>query len=416
MPRSTDPVVTVTDTARPARPRTLPRPGDVAWALNVGSQHLSAAREYEELAVMAEQAGDREAFDSARFWQGVNLHHVGRLREALGALAHVTAREDGNDSRIGHMAVTRYVLVAIDMPLALETIEDAIREIERAESVSGRRRRSRVLLLKARLARARGHLHASVRLALEGDDCATRESACFAMGAYRRDVLHGLITLGRLDEAERALEAWKRATDPYASTRRVLVNVYGSILHRLRGDVATALDLGRAAVEEARASDDVGTLVQAEQALIHAQLCSEDPGAAREAVARLLRLRSCESWAIRFDVLMALGDYHLAMARHAAGLPPVDLAASTPGDADPDPTPAHDGALPAAELRRARRAYRQAFALGVTLDRLLACRHRGPHARARQRRLDALTAVSVHWSSRPTGGRRASGAVAQANG
>ena len=346
------------------------------------SRHGQAARAWEHAAVTAEAAGRTEDAADARFWQGVALHGMGRLREAIAALGVVGTHPNAKSvsSRIRHMALSRAALIGVDVPVSLRTIERTIADVEHVETHTGTGRTARLLLIRARLAQATGRPQAALNLAREGLARAHAEDAGFAAGAYLKEALRACLRCGDLVEADRLISGWNRVHDNYTLSRSIFIAAFQSMASRLRGHVAEAIEHGTRAVEASRPAEELSERLLSSEALVRALLCSDRPHNARPVLARLLRLRSSEPGLVRYEVRLLLGDFHLAMARRYAGLPALDIETGTSfaaGSASPDLVRARR------HWRRAERAWHSARRAGIAIDLSLECAERATQIAAR---------------------------------
>jgi tetratricopeptide (TPR) repeat protein len=341
------------------------------FALYESNHNTSAAIAYERAAQAAETIGRDDIEASARFWQGVCLHSSGRLREALAALAPIAAGrlQPLNSDRPVHMGITRYVLIAVDLPLGLEVIERAIRDAERLERHTGKQRRSRLLLARARLAASRGEFATAIRDALEGLQHAPRDGDAYARSAYLKEATRACLRLGRIDEARRLIDDWSEVRDPFIASRRVMIATHRSIADRLEGNIGGAVEHAREATRAAAGSEDCHDRIYSHDALVRALLCSPAIHEHRKPLARLLAHRHADVGLHRYALRLLAGDALHAMTRHAAGLPAVDPES---GMTFPAISGGLDERRTRALARRARTAYAAASRIGVRVDRLLA--------------------------------------------
>jgi len=351
------------------------------------ARHTQAALTWERSARAAE--ADSRTGDAAesRFWQGVALHGAGRLHQALVALGTVATYTDARAvrDRTRHMALTRAVLVAVDMPAPLASIERAIADVDRIEQHTGQGRTARLLLVRARLAQYRGQTVEALQLAREGLARADIEDAGFARGAYIKEALRACLRLRALADTEPLLERLDRVDDAYATTRSMIAATFRSMVARARGEVEVAVALGRIAWQRARQCDELSDIMLAASALVRALLCSGDAREARAPLASLLRHRHSQTGFARYEPRLLLGDYHAAMARFHCGLPALDAESSlTFGDA----AGSRVAAMAERHREKARRAWHAAMRVGRAIDRRLECTTREAELALRLERSD----------------------------
>jgi tetratricopeptide (TPR) repeat protein len=352
------------------------------------SRLLPASRAYDRAATAAEAAGLTRDASEARFWQGATLHGAGRLREALAAFAEIAARRESDavDDRTRYMALTRFVLVAVDMPLRLASIESAIEDVERFEDLAGRNRRARLLLVRARLSNLRGlHLQA-LDLSREGLARARIEDGAYSLGTYHKEAIRACMRLGDLDELDRLLDSWQTVRDAYAASRQVFIPAFRSFLCRHRGQIGDAIEWGRQAIASARSSDDLAERLLPSDQFIRAVQLSANAGDARIELRRLFSLQRVEPALTRFEAILLRGDYHLAMAEFHGGLPATDPESGSTFERAGQP----DSDLARRSINRATRSYRAAAREGAAIDRLLDCSARRVELAAREQRLRSV--------------------------
>ena len=363
-----------------------------AWVLYESNHNVLAAAAYERAAHAAEVVRCDDIEATARFWQGVSLHGAGRLREALAALAPIASGrlQPANGDRPIHMGITRYVLIAVDLPLGLDVIERAIREAELLESHTGKQRRARLLLVRARLAASRGQFTDAIRHALDGLQRASADGDAFARTAYLKEATRACLRIGNITEARRLIDEWANVRDPFTISRRTMCATHASIADRLDGDIEGAVARARAAIRAAAGSEDCHDRIYTVDALVRALLCSPATEECRVPLAKMMEHRHAEVGLHRYMVRLLAADYQLALARHCGGLHALDPESGT---SFPVTAARPDSHRALALARRARRAYASAARVGSDLDRLLRCDTRTRELDARLALLDATERV-----------------------
>jgi len=104
----------------------------------------------------------------------------------------------------------------------------------------------------------------------------------------------------------------------------------------------------------------------------------------RDLFESMLALAQSESGIIRYSVNLCQGDYRLAEARAAAGIPPADDELTTEGSPVSD---ARNTELACVALNKARYAYLEALSQGRLVDRKLGCDFRQHTVTERLKRL-----------------------------
>jgi tetratricopeptide (TPR) repeat protein len=291
------------------------------------------------------------------------------------------------------MALTRYVLIAVELPVSLEVIERALGEAWQryAENGSGNRR-SRLLLVRARLAMARGRHREALADAQEGLERRRREPLGFSFSTHVRTLVDICLRLGDLELARRYIEEWESLDTGYPGTKRICLAAARSMILRRERRIDEALDWARRAEHEGRITDDLPSRFWVLKALIRALLCTDDPRLARGPLLDLLRLRNSAVGDIRYETRLLLADYHLANARRLAGLPPVDL--ELVGEVErPGSRASNETVLQ--QLHCARRLYGLALRTGRAIDRLLTCEVRTREVEQRLRLAGVIASATV---------------------
>jgi hypothetical protein len=146
--------------------------------------------------------------------------------------------------------------------------------------------------------------------------------------------------------------------------------------------------MGRRAIIAAERSDKLSDLNDAIEVLARIYFCRGESSHARPFLTRLFGMRHTENGHIRYAAHLLLGDYHLAVAREAAGCTPVD---------DTLPKVKLQGRSGRAvrtavdrSLTHARRAYRAALQVGIMIDEQLECKWRQEMITSRMERCKAL--------------------------
>ena len=151
-----------------------------------------------------------------------------------------------------------------------------------------------------------------------------------------------------------------------------------SDLARLEGRFTEAVDWARRAMLVDNSASDT---------LVRAFLCTGDNHRVRDELIRLLVQRHAESGHSRYYIRLLWGDYHLACARQAAGMPAVDDEFGlefAPPSRIANPTATRYA------LARARRGYDAALKVGLWIDEKLECTKRQKEISERLVRVEAI--------------------------
>ena len=277
------------------------------------------AEQFERAWRVAASCGATDLELSARFWHGAALHGEGRLSEALAVWAPVLATD--TPGRLGgdyYMMLTRYVLVAVDLPLPLGVIERALAAVEeRAARSSGHGARSRLLLARSRLALARGNARESLELGLEGLVRRRIEHHAYSYSTHYRTLTQAGLLAGEPDLVEDLLDEWDGTEPDYPEAKRIALATARAGLARCRDNPDEAIAHLEAVMDGALRSEEVGPAVDASCEYVRVTAAAGVPVRARPAVRYLLRFRRASMGALRFRAMLMLGDYHAACARSA---------------------------------------------------------------------------------------------------
>lgn len=333
-------------------------------------RHGAALRLFQRAGRLAGGPRFQMALGPSRFWAATLLHNMGRLGEALATLESIEPALADDDTL--YKALTRRVLVLIERPAPRAEIEAALERVG-AEMAARNRAgwRSRILLAQARLHEARGAHDAAVRIAAEAMARAQQEANAIAFATHVRTALGTTLQAQRWADAA-ALIADCSALELARSEHVAAVLDCGrSVLARVRGDVAAAVQLARSQERLLGLRDERGLRILAGETLVRALLCAGDVAAAREGLGPLLALRGAEVAHDRFAVRLLWADYQLARAQRGAGLPVVDpVTGRAVGELAPTTTPP---ALSEQRLRAAEQSYARAGDEGRRLDARLEC-------------------------------------------
>ena len=322
--------------------------------------------------------------DECRFWLGASLHGEGRVQEALSAWTPTVNRAiDGSLTTDRYMALTRYLLVAVDIPLPLAKISAALDEAEgRLRDMAGGfgGPSSRILLTRGRLAACRGSWHESLDLIQEGLARRHHEPLSYSYSVYFKALAKACLRLGELDLMSDYLEEWDATEQQYLPTKRLLISVWRARHALARGEAEDALCGIEGMQSEIAACEDVASRIEAADAFVRSCLAVGEPERARAITATAARARHSPIGEVRFAAKLLVADFRLACAEAAPAAP----------------SPPNDSTVPTlstgCDMRRARRALAVVRREAEGLDALLECDRHRTEVGERLARLDAADA------------------------
>jgi len=333
-----------------------------------------------------------------RFLNAAALQNEGRCREAAMLLDEILFTPAPDD--LLYKAMTRRVLIDIDVPRARRQIEASISAAEEFVRQGGHSWRSRILFARARLLDARGLYEDALAAAKEALEHQQAEANGMATETHKRLVLVLCLRTHRFAEAAQRIATWLGEEGEANETIRALSFTGRSELARAEGDIEAALQWSERAltVPEAVAFVPLRRLVG--ETYFRALLCRGNLELAQAALHAHAPRPNAESGVERYNALLLWADYHLAHARSAAGLSVVDLANGRHYPAAVET----DGGLAAAvcALRRAARKYGEALREGRAVDTLLDCD-------VRQRQISARRDLVKHTREEIASARRRGG-------
>jgi len=348
------------------------------------TQWLRAAEIYGKALEIAESINDTRQIVNYRFWRGTSLCQAGKLRQALAVLTPTL--KDGNtggDAADIYSTLTRYIAIAQDLPVNLGAIEKAFQQTENFLRDSGNLEwRHQLLLLQAQLYKLRGMYPEALAAAQESWAIWQHEYPCYIADVHLNRLVEISLLLRDAEQAQMYLWEWEDEHDDIPKTRESMSCSGRSNLARLQGRFTEAVDWARRAMLVDN-SDIEETLI----VMVRAFLCTEDHHRARDELIRLLAERHAEIGHYRYDIRLLWGDYHLACARQAAGMPAVD---DEFGLEFPPPSAIANPAATRYALARARRGYRAALKVGSWIDEKLQCSLRQTTISERLARVEAI--------------------------
>lgn len=354
-----------------------------AYQLYCEQDNEQAAQVYKRALKLAETINSPNDVVFFRLWHAIALSGAEQYMEAL-AILTPTLRSLGQEGRPQdvYTTVTLYVDVALDIPLDYCTVLEPLAFCEEYLETVGRREwRHKLCYLWARLYERRGQFQDALRVAEEGWSIWQSRHPAYTADTHLEHIVGYCLRTRQPELAAHYLEVW--ANDRHNDMplyRHYKRSGWLANYHRFVGDLETA---------EA----------YAHECLTHAEKIGKDDQA-RGLLARILMTRGkleatrgvlcCVTATLHQKKTLTLGDYHLASARDAAGMAPVD---DIYGQDFPPPTQIADPRRARHELRRARAMYRCSLPEAIKWDTAFDCHWRQDDIAARQERLAAIEAL-----------------------
>jgi tetratricopeptide (TPR) repeat protein len=360
-------------------------------------QHRAAAELYRQATALADASEDVPTW-----YRGVmrrsfadELTTLERLREALAVLSEMPkTTEGGFRACCVYGSMTDQVEIALHLPVGLSAIERACEQADRYFRSAGERDwQSRLLYYRAELLYQRGLYREALAAAQEGAAYAAEGCPKLFPSTHMWGLFRIRLAQGDLADARRYMDKWVERYDreeKRGPVRGAYLYVMASRLARAEGDADEAVEWSRTGAQTLAAADwgDARFLLVCEQ--VRAYLLAGRHGLAGSLLARLAHARRSESGHRRYAFALLLGDYHLACARAAVGLPSLDDEFGTTGG------PAREvGKSIESETARARRAYGAALKVGAWIDERLDCSVRVEEVGRRLARLSQVTRAAA---------------------
>ncbi|MFL6337281.1 MAG: hypothetical protein ACJ754_28615 [Pyrinomonadaceae bacterium] len=370
--------------------------GEAAYG---AGQHHAAAELYRRATALADASDD-----VPNWYRGVmrrsfadELTTLERLREALAVLSEMPkTTEDGFRACCVYGSMTDQVEIAVRLPVGLSVIERACEQADAYFRAAGERDwQSRLLYYRAQLLYERGLYAQALAVAQEGAAYATAGCPKLFPSTHQWGLFRIRLAQGEHADAKRYKERWVEKyerEEKRSPVRRAYEYVMLSRLARAEGDASEAVERSRAGAQTLAGADwgEARFLLGCEQ--VRAYLYAGQHALAGGLLARLAHSRRSESGHRRYGFALLLGDYHLACARAAAGLPTLDDEFGTTGE--PPCARASDNSLEF-EVGRARRAYGAALKVGAWIDERLECSVRTGEVKRRLARLSHVARVAA---------------------
>lgn len=354
------------------------------WEAYKDRQLLRAAEIVGKALEIAESINDTRKIVKYRLCRGASLSEAGKLRQALAVLTPTLKDwNTGGDAADIYNTLTTYIRIAQDLPVNLGAIEKAYQQTENFLRDSGNLEwRHRLLLLQATLYQLRGMYPEALAAAQESWAIWQDEYPYYTADAHLNNLVEISLLLRDAEQAQMSLWEWEMDEhDDIPKTREGLSCSRQSDLARLEGRFTEAVDWARRSMLVD--NSNIETLI----VMVRAFLCTGDNHRARDELIRLLAHRHAETGHDRYFIRLLWGDYHLAYAREAAGMPAVD---DEFGLEFPPPSAIANPAATRYSLARARRGYRPALKVGSWIDEKLQCSLRQTTISERLARVEAI--------------------------
>jgi tetratricopeptide (TPR) repeat protein len=362
------------------------------WEAYTDQQKQRAVEIFSRALELAESIGDTRAVVKYSSMLGTALTDLGKMRQALAVFTPILrdCKPSGDADDI-YVTLLKYLEIAQRLPISLETIEKAYVQTENYLRDAGHMDwQHSLLLLRAQLYQFRGMHREALEVAQESWALWwAKHPISFTADSHFDDLVEISLYLRNTRQAREYLAEWETLENTMPKAREPMFCSYQSSLARLEGRLQDAVDWARRAALGAEQGDVPGNRRSTAYVLVRAFLCAGDGERARDGLRRLLTLiRHSESGHSRYNINMLRGDYHLALARQAAGVAPTDdeyyMVELLPSD-----RPTNAKAV-RHELVRAQRAYDAAMRVGRWLDEQLQCTLREQEISGRLARVQSV--------------------------
>lgn len=300
-----------------------------------GKDHHLAIERFSQALDLAEEEGNLLACHHLRWHIGIAQLAAGHYRQAAAVLTPALWRDPpyGPDQadlvcpgitgrELRPALLFTYIQASLELPVASRAIESCLKLLGETvaagypDNETATLYRMAYLLCQADFLLSRGKLKELLNMAKEARSELDNNyhSTHGGMAAFACAVT------GDRDQALRHLEDVRQSDlGPGFWSRQAEIT-----LARHEGDAELAVKLAGEARFAANAERFLNRRHRAEVTLVEASLAAGSFGAAGSGLLRLRHNSSRESYPQQFDILRLLGEYHLALARVAAGLPPED--------------------------------------------------------------------------------------------
>lgn len=362
--------------------------GEAAYG---AGQHRAAAELYRQATELA------ECLDGETAWfKGVmrrsfadELVTLERLSEALAVLSSMPKTAEGGFlACCVYGSMTDQIEIAQRLPVRLAVVERAYAQAEDYFRSAGEANwRGRLLYYRAELLFERGLYSKARGAAQEGAALRRKDCPKLYPSSYMSLLFDICLATGDVEGAKRYRDRWLKeyeGEEKHSPVRGSDEYRMCSRLARAEGNAQEAVDWARAGAQTLAAADwgDARFELTCEQ--VRAYILDGQHALAANLLARLAHARRSESARRRYTFALLRGDYYLARARAAAGLPQLDDEFGTSG-AGAD---FFEASRPVeAYAARALRAYGVALKVGAWVDERLECSIRTEEVNRRLARL-----------------------------
>jgi tetratricopeptide (TPR) repeat protein len=371
------------------------RAGESAYG---AGQHRVAAEHYRQATAIAESCEDAPAWFKGIMRRSLadELTTLERLREALAVLSNIPkTAQDGYRECCVYGSMTDQIEIAQRLPASLQIIERAYAQAEAYfRSAGDSTWRGQLLYYRADLLYERGLYAEALAAAQEGASFVREDCPKVYPSSHSYRLFRISLALRDLESAVRYLRRWVEQydrEDKRNPVRGAYEYLMRSQLARAEGLPEDAAEWSRRGAESVASGDwgDARFALGCEQ--VRAFILAGRHGQARALLSRLAPSRRSEGAHRRYGYALLRGDFHLARARAAAGLPQLDDEFGTTGAQTVEPAPARPAAL---EARKAGTAYATAMKLGVWIDEKLECSVRTREINGRGARLSRIAGAT----------------------
>ena len=363
--------------------------GKAAWEAYRDLQNIRAAEIFANALKIAESTHDTRAIVYYRFCQGASLIEAGKLKQALTVLTPTLRdRKIEGEPEDVYRTLTRYIDIAIGLPISLATIEHSFTHTENYLRESGHYDwRHRLLYLRAVLYTARGMYHEALSAAQEGWTLLRNEHPSWTRDTHLDNVVEICLRLRDVELARKYLVEWETLENDMPKEREAKLCIRNSELARLKVEKHTAVDWARKAMLIAEQVDSEEVRFLAVCTLLRAFLFVGEVQLANNMIGRLIIMRHSERKNYLFTIHLLRGDYYLACIRQIVGMNPAD---SEYGLEFPLPARIADIKATCRMMVRARHAYDAALKVGQWIDEQLQCNWRQGEVSKRYAQIESI--------------------------
>lgn len=289
-----------------------------AWNAYNKNDNNGSIEKFRQLADQAVARGDITEAMNHWFWLSTALHGAGRLVQALHYLGLCLLEKNF----VGHLVLkdrvlSRYLLVAVDLPLSLTKMENCFKEAdELIKSWGWEESESRLPVARSRLALFRGQYTEAfdwAQLAMERN---WGDMAGYATHTYLVLYMKTSIANQRIDLLEKLLLGKHNfKVGNFQQNRAMVINLVNAEICLAAGELEKALELSRLAENVAWQTHDHTYSYLVFCGRLKILLEAGQIEQAKPVLTHILRQRHCEVGHDAFEARMLLGQYHLTCAR-----------------------------------------------------------------------------------------------------